>query len=135
MQWKLARGDTAGVREDFRKLREVQHALRPGDIAFDGTYHEAWLLLAIRDTAGATHLLDLSLQALPTLGAGLIDQLPEAATFIKGMALRSQLAARAGDSVTARRWARNVVELWSVADMELQPTVDSLRELVGKQVN
>ena len=135
MQWKLAHGDTAGVREDFRKLREVQRAIRPGDVAFDGTYHEAWLLLAIGDTAEATHLLDLSLQALPALGNGLTDQLPEAATLVRGMALRATLAAQAGDTVMARRWAQDVLLLWSAADPELQPTVRKLRALVPTQAN
>ena len=135
MQWKLAHGDTAGVREDFRKLREVQRALRPGDVAFDGTYHEAWLLLAIGDTAEASHLLDLSLEALPALGSGLTDQVPEAATLVRGMALRATLALKAGDPVTARRWAQDVLLLWSGADEELQPLVRNLRALLPTQVN
>ncbi|HEX6405933.1 MAG TPA: protein kinase, partial [Gemmatimonadales bacterium] len=66
MQWKLARRDTAGVREEFRSLRAARRGLRPGDVAFDGTYHEARLLLALGDTAEAIRLLDLSLNALPT---------------------------------------------------------------------
>ena len=131
MQWALAEGDTAGVREQFRKLREVQRDIRPGDVAFDGTFHEAWLLLAIGDTAEATHLLDLSLEALPTLGTDLIDQLPEVATLVRGMALRAELAARAGDSTVSRRWARNVVQLWSGADPELQPTVKAMGRILS----
>lgn len=133
MQWRLARGDTAGVREDFRNLLEVRRGLRPGDVAFDGTYHEAWLLLAIGDTAEATDLLDLSLEALPTLGTDLIDQLPEVATLVRGMALRAELASRTGDSTTARRWAKNVVLLWSNSDGELQPTVKRMQELVARK--
>ena len=135
MQWKLARGDTAGLRHDLAELREVRKDLRPGDVAFDGTYHEAWLLLAIGDTAEATHLLDLSLEALPTLGTDLIDQLPEVATLVRGMALRAELAAKAGDSSTAKRWAQDVVVLWSGADRELQPTVERMQELVVGQGN
>jgi hypothetical protein len=131
MQWQLARGDTAAVREHFRKLREVQKNIRPGDVAFDGTYHEAWLLLALKDTAQASHLLDLSLEALPTMRTDLIDQLPQVATFVRGMALRAELAAQTRDSTTAKRWARNVLLLWSGADQELQPTVKRMRELVG----
>jgi hypothetical protein len=42
---------------------------------------------------------------------------------VRGMALRAELAARAGDRITARRWARDVVVLWSGGDAELQPTV------------
>jgi serine/threonine protein kinase/tetratricopeptide (TPR) repeat protein len=129
MQWELAQGDTAGLRAHFKKLAEVQRDLRPGDVAFDGTYHEAWLLLAIGDTAEATHLLDLSLQALPTMRTDLLDQLPQVATLVRGMALRAELAARASDPATARHWANDVVLLWSGADPELQPTVSRMRQL------
>jgi tetratricopeptide (TPR) repeat protein len=135
MQWELARGDTAGLRQHFRRLEEVQRSIRPGDVAFDGTYHEAWLLLALGDTAQATHLLDLTLEALPTIRSDLIDQLPQVATFVRGMALRADLAARAGDPATARRWAKNVVLLWSNADRELQPTVKRMQQLGASQGN
>jgi tetratricopeptide (TPR) repeat protein len=131
MQWKLSRGDTIGVRKDFEKLRELQRGLRPGDVSFDVTYQSAWLLLAIGDTAEATHLLDLSLQALTTLGTDLIDQLPEVAGLVRGMALRAKLADRAGDEPTAKRWARDVVALWSGADQELQSTVIRMRDIVS----
>ena len=133
MQWKLSRGDTAGVRKDFVELAKLRQNLRQGDIAFDATYHEARLLLAIADTARAIRLLDLSLEALPTLGTYLLDQLPQVATLVRGMALRAELAARAGDQTTVRHWAQNVVTLWSAADPELQPTVQKMRSLAGIQ--
>jgi serine/threonine protein kinase/tetratricopeptide (TPR) repeat protein len=134
MQWELAKGDTARLREHFKKTREVRRHIRPGDVAFDGTYHEAWLLLELGDTAQATRLLDLSLDALPTLGTYLLDQLPQIATLVRGMALRAELAAQAGDSSTARRWARDVTLLWSGADSELQPTVTRMR-IIGSGVH
>ena len=65
MQWALARGDTTGVRRQFSVLREIRGEQRPGDVSFEGTYHEARILLALGDTSTATHLLDLSLDALP----------------------------------------------------------------------
>jgi hypothetical protein len=135
MQWELARGDTAALREHFKRVREVQRHIRPGDVAFDGTYHEAWLQLAIGDTAEATRLLDLSLEALPTLRTELLDQLPQVTTFVRGMALRAELAAKAEDVATARRWARPVSLLWSGADPELQPTLRRMQELVRGRIN
>jgi hypothetical protein len=129
MQWKLARGDTAGVREEFRTLRQARQSLRPGDVAFDGTYHEARLLLAIGDTTQAVRLLDLSLEALPTLGTDLIDQVPQVATLVRGMALRAELAASAGDTVTAKRWARDVSLLWSGGDPELQSILSRMHAI------
>lgn len=132
MQWELARGDTATLRSRFNELREVRRNLRPGDVAFDGTYHEAWLLLAIGDTAGAAELLDLSLEALPTLGTYLLDQLPQVATLVRGMALRAELAAHSGDWSTASRWAKDVVSLWSEADPELQPVVKRMQSIAAQ---
>jgi tRNA A-37 threonylcarbamoyl transferase component Bud32/tetratricopeptide (TPR) repeat protein len=129
MQWALARGDSARVRSDFREIRELRRYQRPGDVAFDGTYHEARLLLALGDTAGATQLLDLSLDALPTLGSYLLDQVPQIATLVRGMALRAELAARARDRKTARQWAGAVAVLWSNSDPELQPVVDRMRSI------
>ncbi|HEX2611442.1 MAG TPA: hypothetical protein VHK68_10565, partial [Gemmatimonadales bacterium] len=130
MQWLLGQKDTTGLRESFKQIKEVQRDLRPGDVAFDATYHEAWLLLAIGDTAQATQLLDLSLDALPTMRTEILDQLPQVATLVRGMALRADLAAARHDPTTAKRWARDVVLLWSGADPELQPTVHRMQGLM-----
>jgi hypothetical protein len=130
MQWLLGQKDTTGLRESLKQLKEVQRDLRPGDVAFDATYHEAWLLLAIGDTAQATQLLDLSLDALPTMRSEILDQLPQVATLVRGMALRADLAAARHDPTTAKRWARDVVLLWSGADPELQPTVHRMQGLM-----
>jgi serine/threonine protein kinase/tetratricopeptide (TPR) repeat protein len=135
MQWQLGQKDTTALRESFKKLQEVQRDLRPGDIAFDGTYHAARLLLAMGDTAQATRLLDLSLDALPTMRTEVLDQLPQAATLVRGMALRADLASQANDSANARRWAGKVVELWSGADPVLQPTVQRMRKLTEVRKN
>jgi tetratricopeptide (TPR) repeat protein len=130
LQWELVNGDTSKVRREFQELRRLRARLRPGDVAFDATYHEARLLLALGDTAGASSLLDLSLDALPTLGPDLLDQLPQVATLVRGMALRAELAAQTGDSAEAKRRARNVLALWAAADSELQPTLRRMRAIV-----
>jgi len=88
------------------------------------------LLLALGDTAEATRLLDLPLNALPTLGAGLLDQVPQVATLVRGMALRAELAAQAGDSTEAKRRAGDVLVLWANADPEMQSTLERMRSLV-----
>jgi hypothetical protein len=61
----------------------------------------------------------------------ILDQLPQVATLVRGMALRADVAAARHDSRTARRWARDVVLLWSGADRELQPTVMRMRTIVA----
>ncbi len=129
LQLRLAQKKPPQVRQLFEELAEVRRNERPGDVAFDGTYHEAWVLLQLGDTAGATRLLDLSLEAMPALGTYLLDQLPQAATLVRGMALRAELAALAGDSATAKRWAGHVVALWSRSDSELQEMVRRMAEI------
>jgi hypothetical protein len=65
----------------------------------------------------------------------LIDQVPQVATLVRGMALRAELAAQAGDTAGSRRWAQHVVTLWSNADQELRPTVQKMQKLVGGSGN
>jgi tetratricopeptide (TPR) repeat protein len=131
MQWELGHGDTAAFREHYQKIRAVQRNIRPGDVSLDATYHTARLLLQAGDTAEATRLLDLSLDALPTLGTSLTDQLPEAATLVRGMALRAELADRGRDQGTATRWAQSVLILWSAGDQELQEMMEKMRAIVA----
>jgi hypothetical protein len=62
------------------------------------------------------------------------DDPTEAAGLVRAMALRAELAARAGDRSTARQWAEPVTILWLDADPELRPVVDRMRALAaGKQ--
>ncbi len=129
MQWALRQGDTAAVTSRFARLREIRQEIRPGDVAIEMTYQEAWLLLQLGDTLAATELLDRSLTALPAFGNALLKAPPGPAALVRAMALRAELAARAGDGATARRWARPVIVLWADADPELRPVVDSMRLL------
>jgi tetratricopeptide (TPR) repeat protein len=131
MQWLLMQSDTATLRRTFSELDSLRRGTRPGDVAFDATYHEAILLLQLRDTTEAVRRLDLSLDALPTLGTYLLDQIPQIATLVRGMALRAELAARRGESDTAREWSRKVLLLWSRADPELEPTLAKMRRIAG----
>ena len=132
-QWALAHGDTARVRTERARLAQLRSHQRPGDVAVDGTYLEAVLLLQIGDSGAATQLLDLSLTALPTLGTYLLDQVPQAAALVRAMALRADLAGRAGDKTTAEHWARGVLDMWASADAPLAPTLASMRALAGRQ--
>jgi tetratricopeptide (TPR) repeat protein len=131
MQFALAHGDRDAIREEFRRLGVIRSDVRPGEVSIDATYLEARTLLALGDTAAATHLLDLSLEALPGLGTELLDRVPEPATLVRAMALRAGLAARAQDTNTRRRWAGAVQSLWMNADPALRPAVDSMQRMSG----
>ena len=63
------------------------------------------------DTAAATAQLDAALAALPTFGADLVGDVPQAAALVGAMELRSDLAGRAGDEPTAERWRAAVATL------------------------
>jgi len=125
------RGDTAAARAQLAELRNIRRTAAPGSAALDGTLVEAWLLLQLRDTASAVGSLDLALQALPTYRADLLDEAPQAAGLVRAMALRADLAAAMGDSVTAARWAVPVLALWSGAEPPLAPVLSRMRSLAG----
>jgi tetratricopeptide (TPR) repeat protein len=118
LQRLLAR-DPAAVRIELAQIDSSRGVLRAGDVASEIVYQEAWLLVAVGDTAAAVQRLDRSLTALPGLGTALLDQVPQAAGLVRAMALRAELAAAGGDTATAERWASAVNALWRDADPEL----------------
>ncbi|MDQ3696438.1 MAG: hypothetical protein M3373_00215, partial [Gemmatimonadota bacterium] len=130
-QRDLAAGDTAAVRAVVAEWDAALRYSRPADYAIEFTYHAAWLLRAIGDSAGAAGRLDISLTAFPTLGRLLCHDVPQAAALVHALALRADLAAGAADRATAARWAGAVVTLWSDADPELQPIVKRMRALAS----
>jgi tetratricopeptide (TPR) repeat protein len=135
MQWAMAHGDSAAVRAELVRQAGFRARSRAGDVAINGTYGEAQMLLQLGDTAAARALLDLSLQALPTLGTYLLEQPEQVGCAVRAMALRAELASRAGDDATAARWARAVTTLWAKADPPLEPPLQRMRALAGSARN
>ncbi|HEY7192816.1 MAG TPA: serine/threonine-protein kinase [Gemmatimonadales bacterium] len=127
MQWAVAHGDTAAARAELVRQAGLRTRARSGDVAINGTYGEAGILLALHDTSAAVAALDLSLQALPTLGTSLLEQPEQVGCAIRAMLLRAKLAARAGDRVVADRWWSAVNTLWQNADPPLRALVASNR--------
>jgi hypothetical protein len=120
--------DTASVRRLLGAVAKMRVLGRPGDLSIYLTYQEAWLRLQVGDTAGAVHQLDATLAALPTLNPYLLDHVQDAAFLVRAMALRSDIAAAAGDSRTAGRWGSAVSELWAGADAPLTSVVARMKE-------
>jgi len=135
MQWAMGHGDTAAIRATLTRQAELRTRARAGDVAINGTYGEARMLLALHDTAAATSLLDLSLQALPTLGTFLLEQPEQVGCAIRAMALRAELAARAGDRAVAARWGNAVIALWENGDPPLAPVVEHMRTFAASNRN
>ena len=128
----LRSGDTAHAGTALRALLAARQHGVPGSVAIDGTLVEAWILTQLRDSVGAAAHLDLSLGALATQSAVLLNELPQAAGLVRAIALRADLAASANDLATARRWATAVVTLWANAEPPLHPIVARMRALAAR---
>jgi hypothetical protein len=127
IQRAATRHDAVAVHALLAAIARLRGQDRPGELSIYLTYQEAWLLLQVGDTAAATRQLDASLSALPSLGPYLLDYVQDAAFLVRAMALRSDLAANAGDARTAQHWAGAVAELWHGADAPLQSVVTRMR--------
>jgi hypothetical protein len=127
-QWHLAHHDTAALRRLLMDPRRAPEA-RYGPASPDELRAVSLLWLALGDTAAATRELDGLLNSLPRYGTRLLDDVPQPASLVRDMALRAELAMRADDLATGRRWAGAVEELWSGADEALQPVVRRVRAI------
>jgi len=130
MEVAIAQRENGGVRREFARGLESRRGAKTGDLAAEHVYMEAWLLLQVGDTTTAGQYVEQFLAALPTLRTSVIlDEPAQTGALVRLMAMRAELAARAGDRVTARRWSGPVAILWKDADAELQPLVARMRAL------
>ena len=129
LQSALERGDVAAVRSGIAAVDRARGGVRAGDVTIQHVFHEAWLLVAVGDTAGAISRLDRALGAPASLGLALVDEVPQAAGFVRAMALRADLAAAMGDQPRAVRWARGVLALWRDADPDLGVVVSRMEAI------
>jgi tRNA A-37 threonylcarbamoyl transferase component Bud32/tetratricopeptide (TPR) repeat protein len=128
----LQRGDRAEAGRQLGAINAIRANQRPGDVAIDATLAEVRALLAFGDTTAATDRLTRILDALPTLNSDLLTEVSQAAALVRAMALRADLARTAGDSVSALRWARAVVSLWSGGDGDTPAVVSRLRGISSR---
>jgi hypothetical protein len=130
-QAATAAGDSGSARVYLRTLRQARAAIPPHDVALDGLFAEARLLLALGDSAAAASWLDPTLNAIhlaqPT--SLTLDGRPGA--LVRAIAFRAELASHLGDAAGARKWARAVVILWSDSDPFLKPIVRRMNQLTS----
>jgi len=131
LQQAFARHDSPGVQTKLREIAQSRRALRPTDWSLDYIYQEAWVRAAMGDTAAAIAELDRSLNSISSLSAPALKEPAASAAVGRAMAFRAELAARMGDSASARRWARAVVALWAHSDAPLQQTVSRMKTLAA----
>jgi len=131
MQLAFAHGNRAAARGGLDSLWEPRREWRAASLSIDGTYLEAALYADLGDTAAAVRVLDAALTAPLNLDSYTLTWITLPGNLVRAMILRARLAAAAGDRVVAAQWAGAVVALWSDADAEFRPVVDSMRALAG----
>ncbi|MBW7933523.1 MAG: protein kinase [Gemmatimonadaceae bacterium] len=124
-----ARRDTMRLRVAADTLRRLRQFWPPSQVAFDAWVPEAALMASAGQADVAASWLDQGLTALRVSQPN-SDPI-HAAMLVRAMALRADLARRAGDRETARRWAGAVAELWADADAALQPAVRRMRAMLA----
>jgi hypothetical protein len=117
MQRALARGDHSAIRHHFALLDETRRSDRPGDVAIDYTFQEAWILSAIGDSTSAAMRLDRALNALPTLGDSIVERVDQAAALGRALRLRQAMANRSQAAEMARN---HLAALWREADDDVR---------------
>ena len=130
MRIAMARKDTAETRRVSSRFQTVTSSLGPGTMGIDRLYQYARMLLVLGDTAAAIQQLDIALGTLPRARGMLLKTPPQAGSIVPSMLLRAELAWRARDVTTFKRWARPAVILWSDADAELKRPIDQLRDRI-----
>lgn len=131
LQAAAGRGESGAVRAGLGHIWSLRGGLPAGDVALTGTYQEARLLLALRDTSGAIRHLDAVLMNLGTVRSDVVPDVAQTGSLLRAMALRAELAGAVGDSTTARWWAGNVATLWSGGDAPQREVVQRLRRVAG----
>jgi tetratricopeptide (TPR) repeat protein len=121
MQQALAHHDLNVIRQNFTQIRRGRESDRPGDVAIDYTFQEAWLLAAIGDTAAAVRHLEHALNALPTLGDYIVEFVPQSAALGRALALHHELTLSL-DRKDANDSRQQLDALWRNADGAVRPS-------------
>jgi serine/threonine protein kinase/DNA-binding SARP family transcriptional activator len=128
-QQALARSDTTTVRRILAVASDRRRLFAPADLTLDALYPEAWLLSEIGDKAAAKARIDPTLNAVAEAAPQTYADPVRAASLVRSMALRAEVADALGDRDAASRWARAVSILWHDADAFLQPVVKEMNRL------
>jgi hypothetical protein len=118
-----AAGDLTEAIEVLARIRaeRLEKGIRATNVSHDAVFPEAWLWAELGDTATAVAMLDANLNTLRWAEPGSVVDVSRAASLVRAMALRADLAAATDDDATARRWAAAVYTLWGNADPVLAP--------------
>jgi hypothetical protein len=120
-----ARGDQVRART---ALAAVDNRVDPVVPTPDLTLARAKLWVDLGDNARASRTLDSMLDQLRFADTKALSEPGNAASLVRAMILRAELARKIGDRASARRWAVAAGTLWSTADKDLAPDVRKLSD-------
>jgi hypothetical protein len=127
----LVAGDTAGALNPLDKWAAWRRASGVGAVTLD----QLPALASTYDLAGrqqdAVALLDSTLLHLFGSGPDALGDPVNAASLGRAVALRTELAAKAGDTAATRRWAGALAILWRNADSAFRNMTRRLTQLAG----
>jgi len=127
----LIMNDTLGAKRWIESFQTARRAVPPSDVQVDALLPEAWLIAGAIGVDEAARWLDPTLKVLRlSPQVNFLDPV-RAAALVRAMALRAELASRAGDHETAALWGRAVAELWANCDPQLRPLRDRMRKLTS----
>lgn len=125
----LALGKRRAARLAADSLAALHRGRAPGEITMDVVLQEAWLRAAAGDTLGATNFLDNSLGGLSRAPPNLVARPMLAASLVRAMIFRSQLARKAGDRAIAKKWNDAAASLWQRGDPPMLQMLRGATEL------
>ncbi|MGH7468996.1 MAG: protein kinase domain-containing protein [Longimicrobiales bacterium] len=135
-QVALLQGDSAAARRILTQANAVRIGAGPAHLTLDVLYAEARLLSELGDHDDAIRRLDPTLNALQWLPPGQLSDVGHVASLLRALALRMELAARAGDRESARRWGAALAVFLPEADSTSQPSASrSIGDSQGRTPN
>lgn len=116
IQLALARRDTASARRSMLSADSAAARNGVNVIAFEIALANARIWLALGDTTNALRAISASSDLVRTSGDQLITRPTATASFVRGLILRSELAAARSDSLQSRYWGTRALALWGDGD-------------------
>jgi hypothetical protein len=107
-------------------LTAVERRVDPGVPTPDISLARSRLWVSIGEKSRAIRTLDTALEGIRKYDAETLAQPENGAALVSAMILRAQLASESSDYATARRWAGAVGVLWSTADEDLKPALNTM---------
>jgi tRNA A-37 threonylcarbamoyl transferase component Bud32 len=122
----LSQGNRRLAMSLLDSLSELHSVYAAGEISMDVVYGEAWLRTQLVDTSGATRDLERALRGLPVATIRILRNAELAASLVRAMALRAELAYKAGDRPKAKYWADAVYSLWGRGDFTTRSVLEKV---------